>query len=197
MNPVKMILQPARRQLSWLAVALLVALVLIAASHFAREALRNSINQIQGQLSAQQALVDEKRKDLDNIETHIQDFRLLKEKGLVGHPDREGWVEQLIASRSVLKIPDTLSYSLGPPRPMNPAEATPAGGTATSAITHDLEFELKDIHEGELLKLLQDFHGKAHGRFRIQSCTLANPSAGGLSAKCTLRFFSLPEETAP
>jgi hypothetical protein len=79
---------------------------------------------------------------------------------------------------------------------MNPTEADPAGDTSTSAMTHDLEFELKDIHEGDLLKLLHHFRDKAHGRFRIQSCTLANPSATGLFAKCTLRFFSLPEVAA-
>jgi hypothetical protein len=196
MNLIKMILQPARRQLLWFAAALIVSLVLVAGSHFTREALRKSIAQTHGQLGAQQALVEEKQKDLDNIQTHIQEFRHLKEKGLVGHPDRESWVEQLIASRSAQKIPDSLTYTLGPPRPINPAEADPAGNTSTSAMTHDLEFELKDIHEAELLKLLQHFHDKAHGRFRIQSCTLTAPTARGMNSNCTLRFFSLPEGAA-
>jgi hypothetical protein len=194
MSPIKSIVLRARHQLQWLGGALLLTLALIGATHYFRESLRKSVSVTQAQLNAQQALLNEKEQDQSNIQTHIKEFRVLKEKGLVGTPDREGWVEQLITSRTHLKLPDTLTYTLSPPKPMDEAAATdPATPSLAGAMAHDLEFDLKDIHETELLDLLRHYRANVHGSFRVQSCALLSPSPNGLVAKCSLRFYTMPE----
>jgi hypothetical protein len=198
-NPWKSIALQARRQLLWFGIAFTLVILLVIASHYFRNSLQRGVDQDEGLLVAQTANLAAKQTDLDNIQTHIQEFRSLKERGLVGNGDREGWVEQLVATRTTLRLPDSLTYTLNPDRSIsdNTKEAAVDPPAATNtARAHDLDFEFKEIHENELLKLLQQYQSKVHGRFRIQSCALTSPGPQGLFIKCTLRFFTLPE-TAP
>ena len=197
MTPQKRILHLARKQLAWLGGSLLLALALIAGSHFYRLEMGQRVVLTQGRLAAQQARLEETRRDLQNIQSHIQEYRALKEKGLVGQPDREGWVEALTSSRSALKAGEGLSYVLGSPIPRDagsPNQGEFAGGEERF---HDLEFELRNVHEEELLGLLRHYRETVHGRFRIELCVLATPTSAGLFAKCILRFVTLTEKEKP
>jgi hypothetical protein len=147
--------------------------------------------------------LETKRQDLANIRQHIEQFRLLKQQGLVGRADREGWVEQLVASREQLGVGSSISYNLKPPQPMADSmvpdasagvqAAAPIALAADAPGSHDLDFELVGIHEGELITFLNHYQAKVQGSFRVQSCRLGRPTATGLVASCTLRFFNLPE----
>lgn len=180
----------------------LVCLVLLGISLYLHDHLQETLTQSNDQLSGQQGILAAKQQDLADIQSRIQQYKVLKQQGLIGAADREGWVEQLLASRKQLGLPDTLTYTLKPPLPANKVASpdekdAPAGdATADTALAHDLELGLRDYHEEELLVLLQDFQSKAHGRFRIQACRLFEPKPEGLTIQCTLRFFSLPEEPA-
>jgi hypothetical protein len=197
MNNWQLLLKPAKRQLLWLAAALVTSMILVAGSRYYRDELHANLGQTQGQLTSQQSALAEKQQDLDNIQTHIKEFNSLKQKGLVGLPDREDWVEQLPHSRAAVRAADTLTYILGPPQSVVDLTGTAAAsGTDTSVTTYDLEFELKETHEFEVLKLLAHYRETVHGRFRIESCALSNAMANGLVARCKLRFFSLPETEA-
>lgn len=201
MNPALSIFKRARRPLNMLAVAILLTLTLVLGSIYGRDSLRKSLAQSRGQLGALQPSLTAKQQDLRNIQAHIEQFRALRAQGLVGRADREGWVEQLVLSREQLKLPDTLSYVLKPPQALtDAATADPAASTQPSAdvaTTHDLDFELRAIHEQELLGFLNDYRTRVHGRFRVQSCRFSEPAETGLVAQCTLRFFSLPEAAKP
>lgn len=201
MNPLMPIFKRARRPINVLAVAILLALTLVFGSIYGRDSLRKSVAQSRSQLSAQRPNLTAKQQDLRNVQAHIAEFRAFRAQGLVGRADREGWVEQLVQSREQLKLPDTLSYVLKPPQALaDAATPDPAAAPAPSAdapATHDLDFELKAIHEQELLAFLHDYRTRVHGRFRVQSCRFSEPAETGLVAQCTLRFFSLPEAAKP
>lgn len=203
MNPWRPVLQRARRALIGAGGALLLAAGIILGAAHLRDRMRLDAGQEQARLGALQGTLAERQDDLDNIKAHIDDFQNLARQGLVGEANRTGWVERLQASRERLRLPETLAYTLKPPRPLGAAPEDPSlaatgvpavepapGGEAP--LTHDLEFTLREIHEEELLALLADYRRTAGGRFRVQSCRLGDPGQAGLTATCTLRFFTLP-----
>ena len=199
MTPALSIFKRAHRPLNVLAVAILLALTLVFGSIYGRDTLKKSLAQSRSQLDAQRPNLTAKQQDLINIRAHIEQFHAFRTQGLVGSADREAWVEQLVKSREQLNLPDTLSYTLKPPRALTDAatpDLDPAAAPAANPdapATHDLDFHLKGIHEMELLDLLQDYRTKVRGRFRVQSCRLGEATQDGLFAQCTLRFFTLPE----
>lgn len=199
MSPWQTVVNRARTPLFVLTGALGLGLVLVFGSGYLRDRLRDDLLQSRKQLSAQQASLAERERDLINVETYNEQFRALQRQGLVGAPDREDWVEQLLASSKRLGLPGNLAYTLHPPVPMS--DGTPADQTGANAaqenpnavLVHDLDFELRDIHEEELLDLLHDYKNRVHGRFRVQACKLDSPAREGLAVRCTLRFFTLPQ----
>lgn len=193
----------ARRCLIVLAAALLIGLALYLGSRFFKDRGQAQLAQAQRGESANQASLAEKQSDLANMQAEISRFNRLRQQGMVGTPEREAWVEQLVASRQRTGLPDTLVYTLQAPKPlalqaMDAAgnEATPAttetGPDAVAPVFHDLDFAVASIHEEELLALLQNYRAQVKGRFRVNACLLSDRTETGLTARCTLRFFTLP-----
>ena len=199
MTPVQTIFHQARRQLYVLAAATVIVLVVVVGSNDLRNHIQEGVEREGSELSAQKALMTQKELDLNNIQTHIDQFRSLKKQGLVGAADREGWAEQLVASRQALGLGGVrLSYTLAPPQALGDGVAAENAAADPSApLRHDMVIELMGIHEVELLNLLQDYKSHVNGQFRVESCHLSNPEPAGLGATCTLRFFTLPDVTKP
>ncbi len=199
MKPWRTILRRARLSLIILAGAIVFSLTLVFGSEYIHNSMREGLMQQHAQTSAQQAALAEKNQDLDYIKTHIGQFRLLREQGLLSTPDRENWAEQLLAARQHLRLPDTLTYALPPAASLTSAATTTEPATATDGMNssdgvmiHDLEISMRDIQEEELLALLQEFQTRIKDHFRVQFCRLSAPIETGLSAQCQLRFFTLP-----
>lgn len=203
MNDWLPIFRRARKSLVVLLTILAVSLGLYFGSAYSRGQLTADLAQQQAQISSEQENLAQKQKELDSIQANIQKFRQLQQQGMIGKAKREEWIEQLIATRKQLGLPETLTYTLKQPASLsaNPnPEQTPADSTQAVAsdapLAHNLEFELRHIHEEELLAFLKTYQSKVNGRFRIQSCRLAEPATNGLLAQCTLRFFTLPQKPA-
>ncbi|MBA3058552.1 MAG: hypothetical protein KJ614_03855 [Gammaproteobacteria bacterium] len=198
------ILSLARRCLMVLAAALLIGLALYLGSSYFKGRGQTQLTQAQQSESANQASLAEMQSDLANMQAEISRFQRLRQQGMVGTPEREGWVEQLLASRQRTGLPDTLVYTLQAPRPLAlqamdaaGSEATPASAEATTEIIapvfHDLDFAVLSIHEEELLALLRHYQAQVKGRFRVNACMLSERTETGLTARCTLRFFTMPD----
>jgi hypothetical protein len=92
-----------------------------------------------------------------------------------------------------------MSYTLLAPTPfgvqggpfVTTAPSTTDAATVINPEFHDLEIAISGIHEEELLLLLKDYQTRVKGRFRVNTCSLTDRSEAGLSAHCTLRFFTL------
>lgn len=201
MSEFQTILHLARRSLLLLGGSLLAALALYLASGYAKNHLQTQLTTTQQTANAQQASLSEKQTDLTNLQAEIDRFNQLRQAGVVGTPDREGWAEQLIASRERMGLPPTLFYTLQAPQPLAQQDSG-AAPTAVASIDaasvvgpqfHDLDLTLTNLQEEELLALLQDYRAHVKGHFRVNTCTLSTPTPTGLSARCTLRFFTLPD----
>ena len=194
MNAWLPILRLARNSLIMLAaVAILCGAAVYGLDQWANN-LRRDLGNQQGSLQVQQALLDTRRADLSNVRAHIEAYEKLRAQGLVGNAERAQWVEQLQATFEQLGLPGKIGLQLQAAKPLalppDPA-ANPAAAPITP-LSHDLLFEIRQVHEEELLALLQDFRDTVRARFRVDSCHLRDPAGSGLTASCTLRFVSIP-----
>ena len=196
MNDWKTIVQLARHSLITLGATVLVMLALSAGAFMLKDRQLTQLAQEQLQLSGLKGGLAQKQADLADLQTKTGRFSQLRQQGLLGAVDREAWIETLLASlaRTGL-VAESLNYTLPPPKAMTPAIAGAADptGLGGGALVHDLVLELKNIHEDELLSLLRDYQTHFRGGFRVQSCSLSNPTERGLLTRCTLRFFNLPD----
>ncbi len=196
MNELRLILRAARVSLIALGLALAACLSLLMVLRSAHEQARIGLLNEQLDLAKAQTRLRERQADLSLLQADIQQFHQLLGQGLLGQPDRTGWVEQLLDSHHRRGLPAGLSYTLHSPHPAaSPAASAPGLLPETGpgeALFHELEFKLQGVHEEELLGLLQDFESRASGRFRIDFCQLSQRTPRGLTAHCRLRFVTLP-----
>lgn len=164
-------------------------------SRFTKESvqLTNELQQKILQLDTQQA-------DVKNMQNHIARYETLRKQGLVGEPDRALWVEQMQESRKRLKLPETFAVELKAAKPIG-SSGDSSGSQALQvdpqqALWHDLQFEIRDVHEIDVLRLVQDFRDNVKGRFRVHTCKMDEPKNTGLVAICTLRFVTIPAQSS-
>lgn len=188
------ILRLARKSLYLLGIVLVLCAAVVAGTASWASKVNAALAQLQASVQAQQDQLTAKQNDLLNMRDHIKRFETLRTQGMVGSADRAQWVEQLQASYQGLGFGSRIAYQLQVPQPMGDAAAQAAGADGEAPVTqfHDLKFEMRDGHEGDLINLVRNYRDAVKGRFRVQSCVLDGAKQDGLNANCVLRFFSVP-----
>lgn len=194
MNAWKPVLRLARRSLMGLGGLFITCVVLVFGLEQLKLSLHTSLAQEQAALQEQQAQLETKRADLTNVREHIQRYQGLRNQGLVGDPDRALWVEQLQTSHREARLPDGLSVQLQASKPLAGSKASTAEADPSQPmpLSHDLQFEIRNVVESEVFSLIRQYRDQAKGRFRVNLCKLSNPKDNGLVAQCVLRFVSIP-----
>ncbi|MBK7549832.1 MAG: hypothetical protein IPI20_19415 [Rhodoferax sp.] len=167
MRPWKSIVIHAKKSLIALGIVISLGLGLVLVSQKWMNSMQQSAALTQADKSSQQGVLEQKQADLGNIESHISQFRKLVDRGMVGNVEREAWVEQLVLSHQLTGLPQTLTYTLHPPKTLNAQVDSPSSsGTVTEGLPvaasneaqfHDLEFSITNIHEEELVALTESF----------------------------------------
>ena len=198
MNAWKPVLLLARTSLIVLAMVVVLSLAGVFGMRYAQDKVYAALLQLQAVLQEQQGQLDNRKIDLANMESLINRYQSLRAQGLIGDPDRALLVEQLQSSRVKLALPSSFSVELQAAKALGGVElAAVEEGAPPQPLEHDLEFELHGVHEQEVLALVQDFRTQVRGRFRVQNCKWHEPKETGLSARCKLRFVSIPAMTTP
>lgn len=161
-------------------------------------------NEAQAALDALQAESDQLGASLQMLEDNIGRFRALQREGFVGSGDRIAWTEALMRVRDALQLPDT-AFELAPQQMLEPSLGAVEliGETAppevSGPLAHDLRIQIRGLHEGELLALLDRLQAERVGHFRAQTCELTRDAQiDGLMLDCTLRFITyLPPAVDP
>lgn len=194
MNGWQPILRLARKSLYILALVLVLCAAVFAGTQSWASKVSVALAQLQASVQAQQDQLTAKQDDLRNIRDHIKHFEFLRAIGMVGSPDRAQWVEQLQASYHALGFLGRLVYQLQAPQPLVDAAALAEGAEVQGSPTqfHDLKFEMRQSHEGDVVNLIGNYRDTVKGRFRVQSCTLDGAKEDGLNANCVLRFVTVP-----
>jgi hypothetical protein len=196
MKEWKPILLLARLKLVVLMFACIVSIGVILAIRHLNQQLNASLQQVNAELQSQQSQLEVKKSDLLNIESHIKRYETLKLQGLVGEPDRAMWVEQIQKNRSFLGLPDGFTVQLLPAKLLDDRQESAAiEGAIAQPYKHEMEFELRNVHEVEVLTLINTYRKEVRGRFRLQSCKFGEPKEIGFIANCTLRFVTIPAMT--
>lgn len=192
MNDQPGLFAQARNSLLLLVGSLLLSLAAVGFTTHAVGALRNDQQRQQIQITRLQHSVQSRQQDLSFLQQHDATRQQLKTQGLLIMPERKQWIAQLLAAHKQLELPATLTYSLPPPQLDGATDATAASAALVAVpMVYDLEFSLTNIHEEDLLNLIARFRHSIDEPFRVQSCQLSQPLGNGLSARCTLRFYSL------
>jgi hypothetical protein len=155
--------------------------------------LKSGVEAQQAALQEQQSQLVIKQDDLTNVRAHIKSYELLRQKGLVGEPDRAAWVEQLQSTYAALGLQGQIAVQLQAPVPLPAGDPTAATeGAPTAPLVHEMQFEMRESLETEVLGLIQKYREQVKGRFRVNSCKWFEPKDTGLTAQCVLRFVSIP-----
>lgn len=195
------IVAAAKRSLVALCIVALVSAAAVFALQMWADTLKVEVMQLETGVQGQRNQLATKQEDLRNVRSHIQRFNALRSQGLVGDPDRPLWVEELQASHARLGLVTPLSYRLQIPKSVADTNAgtdvtapaaAPSEGAPSEPLFHDLQFEVRETHEEELLRLIQDYRAHVVGRFRVNSCSFSEPKDNGLTAQCMLRFVTIP-----
>ena len=199
MNAWKPVLVGARGSLLALALVVVLRAGVVLGMNYWVGSLQNTLTQVQSLNQEQQTQLSTKQDDLHNVRDHIQRFETLRAQGLLGAPERTQWVEQLQTNYQELGLPGRIVYQLQASVPLGADPAQPEAGVTggTPTLAHDLTLELRDVHEADVLTLLQNYRYQVKGRFRVNACTLQDPKESGLTAQCVLRFISVPIDPAP
>ena len=202
MSDWRPILVAAKRSLVALGVVAVVSAAAVFALQMWADTLKMQVAQLEAAVQGQRSELATKQEDLRNVSSHIQRFNALRAQGLVGNPDRPMWVEELQASHGRLGLATALSYQLQTPKLVSEVNAgtaaatapptAPTEGTQTEPLFHDLQFELRETHEEEVIRLIQDYRARVVGRFRVNACRFSDPKDNGLTAQCVLRFVTIP-----
>jgi hypothetical protein len=171
---------------------LVLCLASLLGSHYWSAQQQASLARSQNERSMQAATTSAGTAELQYLQSHIVRFQQLVQLGMVGQPDREAWVLELQASHRRAALPGPLQWTLHAPELLATSDAGAATPTHDSqAQAHELEFSLSGVQEEEVLALLQDFGARVKARMRVDSCSFDQPTPEGLSAHCSLRFFTL------
>lgn len=172
----------------------LAALLLALWDRDRQSALRG---EAENQLSALQAEREELEQSLSMLEGSIDRFRALQRGGFVGTGDRIAWTEALLRVNQRLGLPE-IAFELSPQQALEPQAVDPALAGLEDAqpppsgpMAHDLRIQMRGLHEGEWLALLDDLQAEQVGYFRTERCLLQrDQQAPGLELDCTLRWIT-------
>lgn len=193
MNDWKRVMLLAKRDLIVLLVCIVIGVTGVLGLKALADNLNNSVQLQQATLQEQQSQLAIKQNDLANMREHIQSYKLLRDQGLVGDPDRALWVEQLQSSYAALGLPGPIVVQLQAARPLDiGATSESAEATLAAPLVHELQFEIRESIEPDVLSLINNYRAQVKGRFRVNSCKWFEPKDTGITIQCVLRFVSIP-----
>lgn len=166
-----------------------------------------SLGRAESEADLAQSAAQHARLDFERIEREAPTLRLalarlaaLHASGLIGPPARLDWAEQLrvVARRHGLA---PLNFEIEPPRKLGSLDQ------GERYVVHATRMHLEGslLHEGVLLRLLDDLSGPVRGQLHPARCVLERasedaPLPARLQLQCDLDWFSIDppgQETAP
>ncbi len=120
----------------------------------------------------------------------------LHKKGILGYEQRLNWIETLRASGEHIKLP-ALRYEINSQSQFTPDFSINTGKFQIYSSSMKLSLDL--LHEGDLLKLLDDLDKMALGTYNVSKCKLTrknetvqqNITSGNIAAECELKWFNI------
>lgn len=196
MSAYAVVLKPAKVSLILFALSVVIAFAAVVGLARYRTEKEQTILKTEQQLLSTRENIRKLSYDLDSINRLAQKYQQLTRLGLIGEPDRDGWVQRLEAIYRDSRLPPTLRYTLAPPQLLNsqPVPADAPTAYLNNVLHHDLALELSAIHDGEFLDLIARLSTDWRSPYRIETCQITREAEviTGLQIRCTVELYSLP-----
>ncbi|MDO9012848.1 MAG: hypothetical protein Q7U78_13750 [Gallionella sp.] len=195
MSAYAVVLKPAKVALILFALSVAIAFAAVAGLARYRTEKEQTILQTEQQLLSTRENIKKLSSDLDSINRLAQKYQQLTRLGLIGEPDRDGWVQRLESIYRDSRLPPTLRYTLAPPQLLNPQPVPADAPTAyqNNVLHHDLALELSVIHDGEFLDFIAMLDTDWRTPYRVDTCQITREAEviTGLQIRCTVELYSL------
>lgn len=184
-----------------LAIALLMCLVggsLLWASRQALDTSRRELVNMRAQAVTLHERYLNTSRDEALIRQTIQRFELLRQQGLIGPENRLDWANNLRQASQARRL-ENLEFSIAPQRKLGKTEAY--GQYSFNA--SQMKFQLGLLHEGDLLRLLDDLAGQPDALIYPRHCLLrrnlvsAQGETAALHAECELDWITISPPASP
>ncbi len=152
--------------------------------------------QVQAKRQEIRAKLSRARQEESEIKERIGRFEQLVSSGVIGEERRLEWVERIKAIKAQRRLLD-LEFELSPQRTL---EASVAPGTSTDFdfAASGMRLQMRLLHEGDLLALLNDLQHGVSAFVRPNRCTIerlpaaaAATSNAQLKADCSLDWITV------
>jgi len=136
-------------------------------------------------------------KDINLLDQYRNLYSGYKSSGLIGEERRLSWIESLVTTNEVLKLP-TLTYNLLPQEKFIRPGLKVNRGVELNSSPMDLNMGL--LHEEDLLALLEGLRLSIKNLFTVESCSLTrsgkinnslNTKDTNILATCTIRWVTI------
>lgn len=136
-------------------------------------------------------------KDIDLMEQYTSKYSQHKASGLVGGERRLSWIESLISTNSVLKLP-TLTYNLMSQEGFKRQGLKTGRGVAINSSPMELSMSL--LHEEDLFALIEGLSLSISNLFTVDSCSILlsgkvgrsfDTQKSNMTSKCVIRWISI------
>lgn len=180
-------------------ISILIAALMVGFSYFFRSEMHTELtkNKIQFQSISQRYLaVDQEEK---NIREFYPGYSRLYDQGVIGREHRLNWIEVLRNSGNQILLP-SLDYQISSQEEYD--NTFPLNHGAYKIYVSSMDLNLKLLHEGDLLVLMNELNEKATGLFSIRSCELMrkndiikrSTTNSNIDAKCKLDWFNIKKQ---
>lgn len=191
-----------RLPLTVLGIAIVLAAVTAGTSRYVASTLHIQHDQSLELNNTSKTQLAQARSELQEIHIYLKDYLTLAQKSVVGGEQRLDWVENLVNLSYTADI-DNAHYDFSE---QHPVEVTDERLSAFSLQQSTMHLNLKLVHEGELLRFLQQLKEKAKGTYFLDHCKLSRPETSGsatetlprnIEAACELSWVTFHQAAPP
>lgn len=188
-----------KRELTMLAVCLLVSLLSVGSAFYYKEAQESELTFSQSQLDQANYRAQEARENQLILSDYKPVYDVLVDEGIVGPEDRLSWVEsfQRIAEQYLLPM---AGYNINK-RKKTEVTRFMMGASGISLYESKMLLNLELLHEADLLNLIDQLRTSARGLFTVEECDVKSLKFGdklshvyNLQGTCQLNWYTILED---
>ena len=186
-----------KRPLIMLAATILITLALIMAGYQYEKIKHEQYQQALETLRSTHKLYTSIVKDIDLLEQYRSLYGDYRASGLVGKERRLSWIESLVSTNEVLRLP-ILHYALQPQEKFIRPGLKIGRGVEVQSSAMDLSMGL--LHEEDLFAVLEGLRLSIKNLFTVDSCEINRNSdvnksldtkQANLRTNCTIRWVTI------
>lgn len=195
MNSLKQAIIELRWPLAVLVLAALLGAAMVTASVYGLHSKAEGLRQVENRMRSAQLALNNARREEADLQTYRSPYESLSQRGLFGAEHRLDWVEYMadLASRGRVQ---SLDYQIATQRPVS--VATPLPVDSIDLLSSPIQLKMGFLHEGDLVRTLDELHQSKTGFYRIDTCDVNRKSdpqdvrAGeNLVADCKLQWITM------